>query len=475
MKKYFTLIAAMLMTVGAYAVETPTKSVTAIYHDLVYSGTVYANYTDADWKMKSDSSTFVVDYYGTDSLVIRNWFNQDVDLCVKYDPSTGDVLGVNNPGGTASYWAYASSSYYAYVSTKTASGNMSYITKKNIFLEISFGTTWVYYNLALPTYSVDVNPTPNAYNEVMQAQTSHKDKLNMDDFTATLNSFGDTLYILSSWEGVKGYDLKFTLGNQDSITVLNDNATEVVTSKGSRYWRVPTGRADYDRACVYQNSNSYNEFTLNKKCAYITFGCSYVYPVGSNSGQVAYYAVRGFNPDKTINATLRECVWSNAASAYVDTLNFNRNKLESVTVYQFVDGDSAYYRIPDFLGPKTGDLSFGISNGKVVGASLTYYVSYSGGYYYYLFDQTQSAFDYAYLNGFYSSDADFANGGSLLFDIYYKPAAGEAVYTYYCLNLSPTTALQATERVQNAQATVKTRDYIIKNGVKYNYMGQKIK
>lgn len=475
MKKLFTLMAAALMTVGVYADETPTKSVTAIYQNYVYDGTTYENYTDADWKMINDSSTYVVDYYGTDSLVIRNWCNQNQDLCVKYDPSTGDVLGVNNPNWDASYWAYASSSYYAYISTKTFSGNRSFVSKKNIYLMISWGQTWTNYNIVLPSYTVDVNPTPNAYNEVVQGQTSHKDMMNMDNFTAKLNSYGDSLYILSSWEGVKGYDLKFKLAGSDSITVLNADATEVITKSGNRYWRVPTGRSDFDRACIYEDSKLYNEFTLDKKRAYITFGCSYLYPTGSNTGTKGYYAVRGFNPDKTFTVSMRECIYDNTAEAYVDTLNFNRNKLTEVTVYQMVDSDSTYYCIPDFLGAKTGDLTFGIYNSKMTNPSLTYYASLSGGYYYYLFDQTSAAFDYAYLAGYYSNDTGLADGGSLLFDIYYKPAAGTAADTYYCLNMPEETGISPVMTTKASNGVVKTSRGILKNGKKYNFAGQEIR
>ncbi|GEM_PF-7044282 len=303
-----------------------------------------------------------------------------------------------------------------------------------------------YYDITWgPEYTIAMNPSRNNYNQNFQSQNSQIDLLQQEAFEATLKVYDGGLYIVKNWEGVKGYDLKFQLvGESDSLTVLNEDAEEVVTSKGTRYWRVPTGRTDYDRACVYQDSETYNEFHIAPERASITFGCSYIYPTGSNKGTKAYYCIKGYNENDCDTVAVNEYTYDYENYVYVDTISCNINKLDSVVIYTLEREDgSIYYCIPDFLGTATGDLLFELSeDGQTVTNISIEGPVVNSLYYYYIHTPYNSANDAAdnLVPGYYytSYSKDETTGeASLIIDMYYTAAGvSDGADTYYCIDMT---------------------------------------
>lgn len=338
-----------------------------------------------------------------------------------------------------------------------------------------------YYVTWGPEYTITVRPSRNNYNQNYQLQNSQIDLLKQDSFEATLKVYDNGLYLIKNWEGVAGYDLKFQLvGESDSLTVLNEDAEEVVTSKGTRYWRVPTGRSDYDRACVYQDSQTYNEFHMAPERASITFGCSYIYPTGSNKGTKAYYCIKGYNENDCDTVAVGEYTYDYENGMYVDTISCNINKLDSVVIYTLEREDSTiYYCIPDFLGTATGDLLFELNEEDQTATNISIEGPVLNSlYYYYIhtpYDNATEAADNLVPGYYYtclSKDAT-TDEASLIIDMYYTAAgATDGVDTYYCIDMTDVeaaTAIATTTAIAPINASARTNSSVL-----YDLSGRKL-
>lgn len=438
----------------------------------------------------NDGSYVVTAWQGTEGYDLKFKVNADSELEIlnAYDQNGGYsyVMGGASENDPIYYAGlYTSSNYSAVfdpawenkVTTLDPEGGYLYAYCYAYDYNDKLVYSGYYYVTWGPEYSITMHPSRNNYNQNFQSQTSQIDLLKQEAFEATLKVYDGGLYIVKNWEGVEGYDLKFQLvGESDSLTVLNEDAEEVVTSKGTRYWRVPTGRTDYDRACIYQASATYNEFHVAPERASITFGCSYIYPTGSTKGTKAYYCIKGYNENDCDTVAVGEYTYDYENGMYVDTISCNINRLDSVVIYTLERADSTiYYCIPDFLGTATGDLLFELSEDGETATNISIEGPVANTlYYYYIHTPYDSANDNAdnlvpgYYYTCYSKD-ETTGEASLIIDMYYTAAgATDGADTYYCIDMTNVEVAVATA-IAPITASARTNNSAI-----YDLSGRKL-
>jgi len=299
-----------------------------------------------------------------------------------------------------------------------------------------------YSNGPFPTWTAELAPAHTK--GVYMAQ--YCDTIKIEDYKATLESYNDTLYVLRGWYGVEGYDLKFKLNaNQDSIFVLNEDATEAVNNRGVRTWTVKTGRSDYDRAVIYQGK-SYNKLYASKERVHLRFGTSYAYKAGSETSEKMYYAMTYSAPKASVEVSAKECSYDEATSKYTELTekNVGKNMTEKVKVYEYYneDKDLTYYMIPDFIGEGTGVLYFEEADGAYTNVALYDHYGMSGAYYYVNGNFINKSMDIVTLGA--TTGSGIMNDGTLTLELAYQTSyGGEKTNSVYCLNVSAETAIEA--------------------------------
>jgi len=200
----------------------------------------------------------------------------------------------------------------------------------------------------------------------------------------TIYAFTDGTYKIAAWCGVEGYDLDFSLAEDGTITVLNENA-EYKESKG--YWKVPTGLETYDRIQVFARKSNGNdtyrsEISVTETQATVVLRYnSYVWEPGNtgNATVMAAYYGRGFAGEPT-KYTISENEWSDEANDYVETFTLNTQNTSTVDVYTLSDNK---YVAKDWLGENTGDLYFTVAENDSIIIDDIADLCADGGFFYY--------------------------------------------------------------------------------------------
>jgi len=202
--------------------------------------------------------------------------------------------------------------------------------------------------------------------------------------TTTIYAYTDGTYKIAAWCGVEGYDLDFSLAEDGTITVLNENA-EYKASKG--YWKVPTGLETYDRIQVFarkeNGNNTYrSEISVSETQATVALRYnSYVWEKGNtgNASVMAAYYGRGFAGTPT-KYSITECEWSDEAYDYVETFTLNTQQTTTVDLYTLSDNQ---YVAKDWLGENTGDLYFTVTDNDSIIVNDIANLSADAGFYYF--------------------------------------------------------------------------------------------
>lgn len=247
----------------------------------------------------------------------------------------------------------------------------------------------------------------------------------------TLYAYTDGTYKIAAWCGVEGYDLDFSLADDGTITVLNENA-EYKQSKG--YWKVPTGLETYDRIQVFANKVNNNgdlrsEIKVSETQATVNLRYnSYVWETGNNGNAsvMATYYGRGFAGTPT-KYSVQEAAWDDATSDYVTTYDLNTQKTSVANVYSL--GDNKYVAT-DWMGENTGDLYFTVNeNDSIIVDDIANLCAESGFWYYYNVNLANDGIEPVW-GGTYNDGTSYALG------FWYGTDAASSdsyVYRYYFL------------------------------------------
>lgn len=201
----------------------------------------------------------------------------------------------------------------------------------------------------------------------------------------TIYAYTDGTYKIAAWCGVEGYDLDFSLAEDGTITVLNENA-EYKESKG--YWKVPTGLETYDRIQIFARKSNggtayRSEISVSETQATVILRYnSYVWETGNtgNASVTASYYGRGFAGTPTKYA-ISENEWNSEANDYVETFDLNTQKTSVVDVYTL--GENQYVA-KDWFGENTGDLYFTVNeNDSIIVNDIANLYADNGFWYYY--------------------------------------------------------------------------------------------
>ncbi len=278
----------------------------------------------------------------------------------------------------------------------------------------------------------------------------------------TLYAYTDGTYKIAAWCGVEGYDLDFTLAEDSTITVLNENA-EYKESKG--YWKVPTGLETYDRIQIFAKKENTDGGLRSKICVSETQATvtlrynSYVWEKGNtgNASVMAAYYGRGFAGTPTKYA-ISENEWSDEANNYVETYDLNTQNTSTVDVYTL--GENKYVA-KDWLGENTGDLYFTVNeNDSLIVDDIANLFADNGFWYYYNINLASDGIDPIWGSKY--------NGNSFAIGLWYGTDASDAdTYVYRYIFIEP-----ITEGISDTMAT-DNRSGATDNAV-YNIAGQRI-